>query len=325
MSSSLVSLDAIRRAADRVRGVARVTPLVPASSSDEWGHLWIKCENLQVIGAFKVRGAYNFLAALDPEVRARGVVTYSSGNHGQAVAFAARRLGTSAVVVMPTTAATVKVDGARALGAEIHFAGTVSLERKAAAEAIQRERGLTMVPPFDHPEIIAGQGTVGLEIVDQLPDVTSVYVPMGGGGLISGVVAAIKALRPNVRVVGVEPAGAPKMSTSLAAGHPMTLDRVDSMADGLLAVRPGELNFEHVRALVDGTVQVSEQEIAEAVRFLATHTKILAEPSGAVSVAGARHVAPAGSSGVHVAVVSGGNAETERIVELLADRSRAAP
>jgi threonine dehydratase len=322
MTVPLVSLAAIRRAADRVRGVARTTPLIPSSSSDEWSHLWIKCENLQVIGAFKVRGAYNFLSALDPDVRARGVVTYSSGNHGQAVAYAARRLGTSAVVVMPTTAAAVKVDGARALGAEIHFAGTVSLERKAAAEAIQRERGLTMVPPFDDPEIIAGQGTVGLEVLEQQPAVTAVYVPMGGGGLISGVVAAVKALRPNVRVIGVEPAGAPKMSTSLEAGHPVTLDHVDSMADGLLAVRPGELNFEHVRSLVDQTVQVSEDEIADAVRFLARHTKLLAEPSGAVSVAGARRVAPAGSLGIHVAVVSGGNAETERIVELLSAECR---
>jgi threonine dehydratase len=317
MTTTLVSLDAIRRAADRLRGVARVTPLIPTSSADEWSHLWIKCENLQVIGAFKVRGAYNFLSALDPQVRARGVVTFSSGNHGQAVAFAARRLGTSAVVVMPTTAAAVKVEGARALGAEVQFAGTVSIERQAAAETIQRERGLTMVPPFDHPEIIAGQGTVGLEIVDQLPTVTAVYVPMGGGGLISGVVAAVKALRPDVRVIGVEPAGAPKMTSSLAAGHPVTLDHVSSMADGLLAVRPGELNFEHVRSLVDQTVQVSEDEIGDAVRFLARQTKMLAEPSGAVSVAGARRLAPTGSSGVHVAVVSGGNAETERIVELL--------
>jgi threonine dehydratase len=212
------------------------------------------------------------------------------------------------------------VEGARALGAEVHFAGSVSLERKAAAEAIQRERGLTMVPPFDDPEIIAGQGTVGLEILEQQPAVTAVYAPMGGGGLISGVVAAIKALRPTVRVIGVEPAGAPKMSTSLAAGQPVTLDHVDSMADGLLAVRPGELNFEHVRSLVDETVQVSEQEIADAVRFLARHTKLLAEPSGAVSVAGARRLAPAGSPGIHVAVVSGGNVETVRIVELLAEQ-----
>ena len=314
---ALVSLAEIRKAADRVRGVARTTPLIPVSTSDEWSHLWIKCENLQAIGAFKLRGAYNFLAAMDPRIRARGVVTYSSGNHGQAVAYAARRLGTSAVVVMPTTASAVKVDGARALGAEIRFAGSTTLERKAAAEAIQRERGLAMVPPFDDPAIIAGQGTVGLEIVDQRPDVTAVYVPMGGGGLISGVVAAVKALRPGARVVGVEPAGAPKMSTSLAAGHPVTLDHAASMADGLLAVRPGELNFEHVRSLVDETAQVSEEEIADAVRFLATHTKLLAEPSGAVSVAGARRLAPVGSSGVHVAVVSGGNADMERIVALL--------
>jgi threonine dehydratase len=320
MTVSLVSLGAIQQAAERVRGVARATPLIPSSSSDEWSHLWIKCENLQVIGAFKVRGAYNFLAALDPAVRARGVVTYSSGNHGQAVAYAARRFGTSAVIVMPTTAPAVKIDATRALGAEVHFAGTVSLERKAAAEAIQRERGLTRVPPFDDPDIIAGQGTVGLEIVDQQPAVTAVYVPMGGGGLISGIVAAIKGLRPNVQVVGIEPVGAPKMSTSLQAGHPVTLDHVNSMADGLLAVRPGELNFEHVRSLVDRTMQVSEQEIADAVRFLATHTKLLAEPSGAVSVAGACRLAPPRSSGVHVAVVSGGNAETEKLVELLAER-----
>ncbi len=317
-SLPLVSLPAIQRAAERVRGVARTTPLLPVSSDDEWRHLWVKCENLQVGGAFKLRGAYNFMAALDDGERAHGVVTYSSGNHGQAVAFAARRLGTSAVVVMPTTAATVKVEGARALGAELHFAGTVTLERKAVAETLQRERGLAMVPPFDDPEIIAGQGTVGLEIIAQQPSVTVVYVPMGGGGLISGILAAVKALRPDVRVIGVEPAGAAKMSTSLEAGRPVTLDRVDSMADGLLAVRPGDLTFAHVRGLVDDIVSVSEDEIAEAVRFLARHTKIVAEPSGAVSVAGARRFAPPGTSGVHVAVVSGGNIEPARLIALLA-------
>ena len=163
------------------------------------------------------------------------------------MALAARRLGAPAVVVMPTTAPAVKVDGARAFGAEVQFAGTTSIDRKLAAEALASERGLTIVPPFDHADIIAGQGTAGLEIVDQQPDVTAVYVPVGGGGLISGVAAAVKRLAPSVRLIGVEPAGAPKMTRSLAAGQPTTLDAIDSIADGLLAVRPGDLTFAHVR------------------------------------------------------------------------------
>ncbi len=318
VSAGLVTLDDIISARARLAGVARITPVLPISEEIGWSHLRVKCENLQVAGAFKVRGAYNLMVQLDPAIRARGVVTYSSGNHGQAVAWAARRLGVPAVVVMPTTAPAVKVDGARALGAEVQFAGTTSIDRQVAAEALERERGLTMVPPFDDVRIVAGQGTVGVEILEQVPDVTTVYVPTGGGGLASGVAAAIKALRPEVRIVGVEPAAAPKMSRSLAAGRPVTIDLAGSIADGLLAVRPGDVTFAHVRSLVDAIVMVTDEEIADAVRVLVRRTKIVVEPSGAAGVAAARRLAPSGSAGVHVAVVSGGNVEPAQFAALLA-------
>ncbi len=316
-SISLVTLEEIRAARARLDGIARRTPVLPISSDPGWRHLQVKCENLQTTGAFKLRGAFNLISQLDPAVRARGVVTYSSGNHGQAVAWAASQLGIPAVVVMPTTAPAVKVAGTRAYGAEVQFAGTTSLERMAAAEILERERGLTMVPPFDDPRIIAGQGTVGLEILEQVPDVTHVYVPLGGGGVGSGVAEAVKASAPHVRVIGVEPAGAPKMTQSLAAGHPITLSHSASIADGLLAVRPGDLTFEHVRTLIDDVVQVSEGEIAAAVRLLFLQAKIVVEPSGATSVAGACRLAPRGSSGVHVAVATGGNVEPELLAKIL--------
>lgn len=316
-SDALVPLDAIERARDRLEGIARRTPIVPASSRGDWAHLRLKCENLQAAGAFKLRGAFTLLDRLPPDVRARGVVTYSSGNHGQAVAYAASRFGVRSVIVMPTTAPRVKVSGAKALGAEVRFAGTTTLERKAAAEILERVEGLVMAPPFDHPDVIAGQGTVGLEILEQAPDVSAIYVPVGGGGLIAGIAAAVKRVRPGVRIVGVEPAGAPKMTRSLEAGHPVTLDRVASIADGLLAVRPGDLTFAHVVALVDEVIRVSDEEIADAVRFLAVDTKLVAEPSGAASVAGARQVAPPGTAGVHVAVISGGNVEPAEFARLI--------
>jgi threonine dehydratase len=319
-TASLVSLDDIRAAQARLEGVARRTPVLPISSHAGWQHLLVKCENLQTTGAFKLRGAYNLIAQIDPVVRARGVVTYSSGNHGQAVAWAAARFSIPAVVVMPTTAPAVKIDGTRSYGAEVQFAGTTSLDRMGAAETLARERGMTMVPPFDDARIIAGQGTVGLELLEQVPAVTAVYVPMGGGGQASGVAVAVKSSMPNVRLVGVEPVGAPKMTESLAAGHPITLTKANSIADGLLAVRPGDLTFEHVRALIDEVVRVTEDEIADALRFVARHTKMVVEPSGATSVAGAQRLAPPGSAGVHVAILSGGNVEPNVFAELLGVR-----
>jgi threonine dehydratase len=232
------------------------------------------------------------------------------------VALAAQRLDVPAVVVMPETATRVKVEGAKRYGAEVIFAGRTSLDRQARAEAEAAARGLTIIPPFDHPWIVAGQGTVGLEILEQVPDVTTVYVPMGGGGLIAGVSAAIKQWRPDVRVVGVEPEGAPKMSASRAAGGPVTLERTASIADGLLALRPGSLTFAHVQAFVDDLVTVPEDAILEAMCWLFREARLVSEPSGAVATAAvlaAGDRVPAGT----VAVVSGGNVSLEDYVRYL--------
>lgn len=275
--------------------------------------LVLKCENLQPGGAFKIRGAYNMVAQLTDEERRRGVVTFSSGNHGQAMALAARELGAPAVVVMPTTAPKVKIDGVKGYGAEIIFAGTTSTERRVRAEAEAQKRGMTMVPPFDHPWIVAGQGTAGLEILEQRPDVATVLVPIGGGGLAAGVAAAVKLSRPDVSVIGVEPAGAAKMKSSIAAGHPVTLDRTESIADGLLPVRPGDLTFALVKQFIDTIVTVEDQQIVDAVLWLESSAKIVVEPSGAASVAAA--LAGAGAPGPAVAIISGGNIDLERLEE----------
>jgi threonine dehydratase len=246
------------------------------------------------------------LAQLDQDARAAGVITYSSGNHGQAMALAARLLGVRAVVVMPVTAPRVKVAGAERFGAEVLFAGTTVLDRKARAESEAAARGLAMVPPFDHPWIIAGQGTCALEILEQAQTLSVVYVPVGGGGLVSGVAAAIKAVRRDVRVVGVEPAGAPKMTASRAAGQPVTLPTTASIADGLLAVRPGDLTFAHVQAFVDEIVTVDDRQIAAAVKWLFDNANVVAEPSGAASVAAVLRDDLPIAAGT-VAVISGGN------------------
>jgi threonine dehydratase len=314
---TFVSLADIEAASKRIRPLARVTPLieVPWPAAPPWANtLFLKCENLQPMGAFKIRGALNMLAQLPREELMRGVITYSSGNHGQAVALAAQTLGVPAMIVMPTTAPAVKVDGARGFGAEVVFEGTTSLERQKRAEREAVERGLTIVPPFDHLMIIAGQGTVGLEILDQCPSVAVVFVEVGGGGLSSGLAAAIKRRNPSVRVIGVEPEGAAKMSRSLAAGHPVTLDKSSSIADGLMSSRPGDLTFAHVKEFVDDVVVVPDAEIIKAVAWLFRNAKLVVEPSGAITTAaitlGLGGVD--GAEGPVVAVVSGGNVEPER-------------
>jgi threonine dehydratase len=251
------------------------------------------------------------LAQLPPVVLARGVITYSSGNHGQAVALSARLLGAPAVIVMPETAPKVKVEGARGYGAEVIFEGRTSAERKQRAEAEAARRGLTMVPPFDHEWIIAGQGTAGLEMLEQCPNVGTVYVQIGGGGLIAGVSTALKRSRPGVRVIGVEPDGAAKMKSSVDAGQPVVLERTSSIADGLLPVRPGDLTFAHVKQFVDDIVTMDDAAIGAAVKWLFTHAKIVAEPSGAITVAAVMAAgAPSGDSET-VAVISGGNVAAE--------------
>jgi threonine dehydratase len=301
----LVSLDEIRAARERIKPVARVTPLRDVSSL-AGRPLWLKCESLQPGGAFKIRGAYNMVAQLTDDQRKRGVITSSSGNHGQAVAIAARAMGAQALVVMPTTAPSIKVEGAKGFGAEVIFAGTTSLHRRLKAEEEAAARGLTMVPPFDHEWIIAGQGTLGLELLEQLPGIGTVLVPIGGGGLISGVAAAIKSSRPDVSVIGIEPSGAASMKNAIDAGEVRTLESSHSIADGLMAVRPGDLNFAHVRQFVDRIDTVEDAEIAAAVRWLFVNAKIVAEPSGAASVAAALRESAAYATPV-VAIISGGN------------------
>jgi threonine dehydratase len=314
-SIPLTRLDDIRDAAARIQPVARVTPLLDVSDAAH-RPLYLKAENLQPIGAFKVRGAYNMVAQLSPEQRKAGVITYSSGNHGQAMALAARALGAPAVVVMPTSAPMVKIDGARALGAEIILAGTTSVERRVRAEAEAAARGLTMVPPFDHEWIIAGQGTAGLEILEQRPDVAAVVVPIGGGGLVAGVAAAIKQSKPEVVVIGVEPSGAAAMKASVDAGEPITLARTATIADGLMPVRPGDLTFAHVRAFVDRVVLVDDPDIIRAMLWIFTHAHIVAEPSGAAATAAVLTGVADAPNGPVVAIVSGGNMAPERLSEL---------
>ena len=316
-ATAFVTLEDIRAAAARIAPIARVTPLVDVSGP-AGRPLYLKAESLQPAGAFKIRGAYNMVAQLDAARRAAGVITYSSGNHGQAMALAARTLGAPAVVVMPTTASRVKVEGARAFGAEVILTGTTSADRRARAEAEASSRGLTMVPPFDHEWIIAGQGTAGLEILDQCPNVAAVLVPIGGGGLAAGVAAAIKQSRPDVKIIGVEPTGAAKMKRSVEAGHPVTLSSTETIADGLMPVRPGDLTFAHVQKFVDRVITVNDKQIISAVLWIFANARLVAEPSGAATTAavlsGALDTALR-VDGPIVAIVSGGNMGVEKLAE----------
>jgi threonine dehydratase len=319
-----VTLEEIRAARQRIENAALYTPMleVPspqagsASPGTEAPSLFLKCENLQPMGAFKIRGAFNMVAQLPADALKRGVVTYSSGNHGQAVALAAKTLGAPAVIVMPTTAPAVKVEGCRGYGAEVIMEGTTSLHRQARAEKEAGERGLTIVPPFDHAQIIIGQGTAGLEILEQCPDVGTVFVPAGGGGLVSGVASAIKLSNPSVRIVAVEPAGAPKVSRSLEAGHPVTLESSASIADGLMNLRPGAITFAHIQKYVDEVVTVSEADIAAAVAWLFKHARIVAEPSGAITTA-AVSLGLGHPTGKVVAIVTGGNVAPEKFAQYI--------
>lgn len=319
--SALVSRDDVAAAAAALRDIAVRTPLVRAPWLEDaaGAEVRLKCENLQRAGAFKVRGAYTMIARLPEAERRRGVITYSSGNHAQAVALAARHFGVPAVVVMPTTAPAIKVEGARALGAEVLFEGTTSIERRERAEAIAAERGLTIVPPFDHPDIIAGQATVGREILEDWPDVEAVLVPVGGGGLIAGIAAWVKRERPECLVVGVEPENADATRRSTEAGEPVTIEARPTVADGLAPVRPGDLTFAHVRELVDDIVTVSDETIENATRTLIRTGKLVAEFSGAATTAALLSGRFETRGRPTAAVISGGNLDPSRMIELLAE------
>jgi threonine dehydratase len=314
-----VSLEALRSAAQGLQGIAVRTPLLDASALSD--HLRVpvalKAEHLQPVGAFKIRGAYTAISKLPSESRVRGVITYSSGNHGQAVAFAARLLGVPAVVVMPERAPAIKVEGVRRHGGEVVIAGNSSAERAEQARTLASERGLAMIPPFESLDVIAGQGTCGLEILEDWPAVDTIVVPVGGGGLIAGIASAVAALKPSVKVVGVEPVGAPKLARALEAGKPVKLDRTDSIADGLLPLAIGDLPFAVMSPVVRESILVSEEEIASAVRFLFEEMGLSPEPSGAATTA-AILSGKVSTTGPTVAVLSGGNVDPNLLKRLVA-------
>lgn len=314
LTTSLISAADLESAARTLTGVAVRTPVLPAAFLGE--SVFLKPEMLQRGGAFKLRGAYNFISRLDPAVRARGVVAPSSGNHAQATALAAKLLGAPAIVVMPTTVTAAKRSGAERLGARIELAGTTTADRMARALEIVEQEGATLVPPYDDPLIIAGQGTIGLEIVKDMPDVHTVLVPVGGGGLSAGVAAAVKLHRPGTRVIGVEPVGAPKLSKARSAGQPVKLGTTQSLADGLLAVEIGHLTFEHHQRFIDDVVLVEDAAMKRAMRLLLDRAKLVAEPSGAITAA-ALMEGLVKVSGPTVAVLSGGNIEWEGLSSVL--------
>jgi len=321
---NMVTLHDIRAAQARLRGVCFHTPLFEWTSdrtnrADD-RKLFLKLENLQPIGAFKLRGAYNKVASLSKDDRGRGVISYSSGNHAQGVAYAARSLGVKAVIVMPRNAPKNKLDATAALGAEIVIVGPGSEERRLRAEALAAEHGYLIVPPYNDEKIVAGQGTVGLEILEDLPSVETVIVPVGGGGLISGVAAAIKLTNPKIKIIGAEPELASDARASLRAGHIVSFpaDQVsETLADGLRTQSIGAINFEHIHAYVDDIVSVTEEEIREATRVLSTNAQTLSEPSGAVAPAAFLfHARELPATKINVAVISGGNIDPALLAEL---------
>ena len=308
----------------RLRGVAFRTPLVPCPRGEADRALYLKPESLQPTGAFKLRGAYNKISSLTPEDRRRGVVAHSSGNHAQAVGYAAQALGAKATVVMPRGASRVKLDATAELGAEVVLVGPESAERSRKAEELAAEHGYVPVPPYDDEALMAGQGTIGPEILEELPDVETVLVPVSGGGLIGGISAAIKLVRPEVRVIGVEPELAADARASLKSGKLVEYpaDQIArTVADGLRVQKLGAAPFEHIRAFVDDIVTVSEEEILEAMRRLALRVRLVAEPSGAVTFAAHLfHSEELPASRLSVAVISGGNVEPDLLAEVLSTR-----
>ena len=320
ITTQLVGLDEIQDAARLLAPAIVRTPLLRADAIAEktGAPVWVKPEMLQRGGAFKFRGAFNFLSQLNPEARERGVVAPSSGNHAQAVALAAKIYGVPATVVMPTTVTAAKRGGAERLGARVVLAGKTTTDRLERAKELVAEEGLTLVPPYDHPWIIAGQGTVGLEIAADLPGVDTVLVPVGGGGFSAGVSAAIKLTLPNARVIGVEPAGAPKLTRAREAGHPVRIEHTGGLADGLLSIQIGTLTFAHHERFLDDVITVDDSALRGAMRLLLDRLKLVVEPSGAITAAALLEgkVQPRGN-GATVAVLSGGNIEWDGLRELL--------
>ena len=319
MTTNTVTFSDVQSAAERLRGQAHRTPVVTSRTFDQIAgcRVFFKCENLQRAGAFKFRGAYNALSQLTPEQCARGVVAFSSGNHAQGLALAARVLGIPATVVMPSDAPQIKVDATRDYGAEIVFYDRITGDREAIARQLAAARGLTVIPPFDHPHIIAGQGTAALELFQDVPDLDFMLTPVGGGGLISGCATAAKAMRPSVRVIGVETEPANDAWQSLRTGKRVTIPVPDTIADGIRTTCLGAITFEIMRRLVDDIVLVADADVIEAMRFTLFRMKLLTEPTGAVPVAALMARKAPGIEGKRVGViVSGGNADPALIADL---------
>jgi threonine dehydratase len=317
----MVTLPDIHAARSRLRGITVHTPLVQFKLCEaDPRRLFLKLENRQPIGAFKLRGAYNKISSLCEQDRKRGVITYSSGNHAQGVAYAARALGTKAVIVMPNNAPQVKRDATAKLGAEIVLVGPGSAERQTKAEELAKQYGYVIVPPYNDEQIIAGQGTMGLEILEDLPDVDMVLAPVGGGGMISGVATAVKLSKPSIKIIGVEPELAADAQAGFRAGKiaQFPAEQISrTIADGLRTQSIGPINFEHIRHYVDDIITVSEDEIRCAMKYIYANTETIAEPSGAVAVAGfIFHAAQLPPSKLAVAVISGGNISPDMLEEI---------
>jgi threonine dehydratase len=327
-TQALVSIDAIRAAAARIARIAVKTPMVRAPFPGVAGHgtsreILLKAESLQPIGAFKIRGASNKILQLTPAEIARGVITYSSGNHAQGVAYAAREVGAKAVIVMPSNAPAIKRAATLALGAEIVDVGVASSERVAVAEQLVHEHGYVVIPPYDDEQIIAGQATCGLEIMQELPDVDLVVSPVSGGGLLSGVAAAVKQLNPRAKVFGIEPELAGDTAESFRTGSIVTWPAEltnRTIADGLRTQSVGLRNFAHIQAFVDGIITVTEAEIRAAMRAIVAVTRLVPEPSGAVSTAALLfHASELPDYRKAVAVVSGGNVDPAQLAQVLTE------
>ncbi len=316
--TAIPTLDHLKSARRRVSRAVQRTPVLSSRtlSAVVGGPVFLKCENLQKTGSFKVRGALNRILELDDEARCRGIVTVSAGNHAQAVAWAAARMGISATVVMKAEASPAKVRATEGYGAEVILRGTIFDAFELASE-IAEEQGLTLLHAFDDPLIVAGAGTVALEILEDVPDTATIVVPVGGGGLVSGAALARAYLKPGLQVFGVEPEGACAMRRSLERGAAVTLERVETVADGLAAPMAGELNFEIVRRHVEDVVLVNDAEIQEAMAFVLSRAKLVVEPAGAAAVAALLAGRIPRREGPVVAVLSGGNVDLERLPVLL--------
>ena len=320
MSNTTVTFTDVQAAAARLHGQAHRTPIVTSETFDQMAgcRVYFKCENLQRAGAFKFRGAYNALSLLTPEQRRRGVVAFSSGNHAQGLALAAKVLNVPAVVVMPLDAPPIKVDATRGYSAEVVFYDRLTGDREAIAQQLAAERKLTVIPPFDHPHIIAGQGTAAMELFEDMPDLDVLLAPVGGGGLISGCATAATAMRPGVRVIGVETEPANDAWQSLRTGMRVTIPVPDTIADGIRTTCLGAITFEIMRRLVEDIVLVADAQVIEAMRFMLIRMKLLAEPTGAVPVAALLTRQVKGVEGKRVGVVvSGGNADPALLKQIL--------